>query len=214
MQVVAEHPSEIMRDQYLMVVADRCRVDPQQLRSGAWNSWGDSARGSGAKSGSTGRARVGGRGAAAPPGQPPASGPEFEALRLLVHRPEVIAGRLHPVLFDSDLAARAYLAHGVASDLHDAIAGADPEVADLLQRLAVEDADEDVDDVVIRLIERAGQRALADLERDARAASLPQDYGAVIAWLKLALAEILGGHGGRDGESVLVAWLVSRFEVA
>jgi hypothetical protein len=143
-----------------------------------------------------------------------ASGPELEALRLLVHRPEVIEERLRQVFFDGDLASRAYLARASAPDLHDAIAGADPEVADLLQRLAVEDADEDVDEVVIRLIERAGARALADLERDARNADRPQDYGAVIAWLKLALEDVRSGQSGQGDESPLVGWLVSRFEVS
>ncbi len=130
-----------------------------------------------------------------------------------MHRPDAIEGRLHQVFFEGDLSARAYLARAGAGSLHDAIAGADPEVADLLQRLAVEDADEDVDEVVIRLIERAGGRALADLERDARRSSRPQDYGAVIAWLKLALEDVRNGQSGQDGESPLVAWLVSRFEV-
>ncbi|MDQ6617840.1 MAG: DNA primase [Actinomycetota bacterium] len=233
MEVVAEHPSEIVRDQYLMVVADRCRVDPQQLRSGAWKTWGNGTGGMGASgagpgtrsgTGPTPGGQAGANGGRGPlagrpvgaggPGRGVASGPELEALRLLVHRPEAIAGRLHHVFFDGDLAARAYLARAGASTLHDSIAGADPEVADLLQRLAVEDADEDVDEVVIRLIERAGGRALADLERDARRSSRPQDYGAVIAWLKLALEDVRNAQSGQVGESPLVGWLVSRFEVA
>jgi hypothetical protein len=143
-----------------------------------------------------------------------ASGPELEALRLLVHRPEEIAGRLHQVFFDGDLAARAYLARAGAATLHAAIAGADPDVADLLQQLAVEDSDDDVDEVVIRLIERAGARALAELERDARGSSRPQDYGAVMAWLKLALEDVRSTQSGQDDASALVGWLVSRFEVA
>ncbi len=47
MEVVAEHPSEIVRDQYLMVVADRCRVDPQQLRVGGLEELGKWRRGGG-----------------------------------------------------------------------------------------------------------------------------------------------------------------------
>jgi DNA primase len=238
MEVVAEHPNELVRDQYLMTVADYCRIDPQQLRSGSWRSWGNGPAGAGpgGKRGTAGRGgsasagggsagATGGTGRGGPGGsvrRPGAaagangavSGPELEALRLLVHRPEEIQGRLVPVFFDGDLAIRAYLARAGAANLHDAIAGADPGVADLLQRLAVEDADEDVDEVVIRLIERAGARALADLEHDARRSSRPQDYGAVIAWLKLALEQIRSGQSGQDAGESLVAWLVSRFEVA
>jgi DNA primase len=232
MEVVAEHPSEIVRDQYLMVVADRCRVDPQQLRTGAWKTWGKGVGGAavsgaggagragsgsagGAGSGANaGRAPVAGRSALAAAGRGVASGPELEALRLLVHRPEAIAEQLHLVFFDGDLAARAYLSLAGVATLHDAVAGADPDVADLLQRLAVEDADDDVDEVVVRLIERAGARALADLERDARGSSRPQDYGAVMAWLKLALEEVRSAQSGQGDASALVGWLVSRFEVA
>ena len=32
MAMVAEHPNELVRDQYLMQVADRCRVEPDRLR--------------------------------------------------------------------------------------------------------------------------------------------------------------------------------------
>jgi DNA primase len=213
MELVAEHPSSLVRDQYLMVVADRCRVDPEQLRSGVWRSWNNGAPSSaaGVAGGAARAARV------RPPGssnEPRPSGPEWEALRLLVHRPEAIALRLRPIFFDEELSARAYLALEAFPSLHDAIAGADPDVADLLSRLAVEDGDDDVDEVVIRLIERAGRRALTDLERDARSAPRPEDYSAAIGWLKHALEGLRGGQSGQDGETLLVAWLVSRFEAA
>lgn len=151
-----------------------------------------------------------GRPAAVRASQPSVTGPELEALRLLVHRPDDMLGRLHAVFFEGDLAARAYQARAEAASLHDAVAGSDPEVADLLQRLAVDDADEDADEVVIRLIERSGARALAELERDARQSSRPQDYGAVIAWLKLALERLRGGQFDQDDMASLVAWLVSH----
>ncbi|HEX3424878.1 MAG TPA: DNA primase [Acidimicrobiales bacterium] len=210
MEVVAEHPSELVRDQYLMVVADRCRVDPQQLRAGAWRSWGKVPAGASPRGAAVPAGGSAGRPAAARAAQPPVGGPELEALRLLVHRPDDMLGQLHPVFFEGDLAARAYQARAEAASLHDAVAHADPEVADLLQRLAVDDADEDVEEVVIRLIERAGARALAELERDARQSSRPQDYGAVIAWLKLALERLRGGQFGQDDMASLVAWLVSH----
>jgi hypothetical protein len=143
-----------------------------------------------------------------------AAGPELEALRLAVHRPESVVDRLQPVLFDDDLCLAAYRALAAASTLHDAIAGADPEVADLLQRVAVEDTDEDVDDVIIRLIERAGARAIRELELDARGSAVPEDYGRVIGWLKLALEDLRNGQTCRDAEARLVPWLVSHAEVA
>jgi predicted transcriptional regulator len=130
-----------------------------------------------------------------------------------VHQPEAISGRLSEALFEGELSARAYRARTGASSLYEAIAGADPDVADLLQRFAVEDANEDVDAVMIELIDRAARRVISELEREARQSSQPLDYGAVVSWLKLALEDVRNGQSPQDGESALVAWLVSRFEV-
>src|SRR5690606_29316471 len=33
LDVVREHPSDLVRDQYVMAIADRCRIDPDQLRA-------------------------------------------------------------------------------------------------------------------------------------------------------------------------------------
>src|SRR5260370_23916646 len=77
-----------------------------------------------------------------------------------------------------------------ASTLHEAIGSADPDVAQLLQRLAVEEAGEDIDDVLARLIDRAAQRALLELQREARAASVPEEYAGVVSWLKLTLEQL------------------------
>ena len=44
MAVVAEHPNELVRDQYLMQVADRCRVDPDRLRAGELGRAGRAGR--------------------------------------------------------------------------------------------------------------------------------------------------------------------------
>ena len=88
MAVVDEHPNELVRDQYLMQVADRCRVEPDRLRQHGWPS--RRARPSRAPGPAASRpvparrpwSRRAWRRAVA------VSGPEFEALRLAVHRPE------------------------------------------------------------------------------------------------------------------------------
>ena len=53
--------------------------------------------------------------------------------------------------------------------LHDAIEQAPPGVADLLAQLAVADSEEDPDDVLRRLLDRAASAELAQLRRHARA---------------------------------------------
>jgi DNA primase len=199
MAVIAEHPNELVRDQYLMEVADRCRIEPERLRSGNWRKPPEATRET----------------ADAPARSPvQRAGSEVEALRLAVHRPEAVGERLDDVLFDDDLHRAAFGALVSASTLHDAIAGADPDVAALLQRLAVEDTEEDADDVIIRLLERAGSRALADLQLEARSSAAPEQYGTIIAWLKIALEELRNPQSSRASEARLIPWLVARTEGA
>jgi DNA primase len=199
MAVISEHPNELVRDQYLMEVADRCRIEPERLRSGKWRKPPEATRET----------------ADAPARSPvQRAGSEVEALRLAVHRPEAVGERLDDVLFDDDLHRAAFGALVSASTLHDAIAGADPDVAALLQRLAVEDTEEDADDVIIRLLERAGSRALADLQLEARSSAAPEQYGTIIAWLKIALEELRNPQSSRASEARLIPWLVARTEGA
>jgi DNA primase len=222
MALVSEHPNDLVRDQYLMQVADRCRVQPDRLRQ-----LGDATlgrRGSAAGPGSSG----------ARPGLPPTangsaldradwfepvavSGPELEALRLAVHRPEEVASRLERNLFAHPLAGAAFDALSAASTFHAAVEAADPQAGELLQRLAVEESDADPDDIMIRLVERATQRALRDLQAEMRQAdSAGQvEFAPTIAWLKLALETMRSDDVSRkdaaaDAEERLVGWLVAR----
>ena len=194
--VIREHPSELVRDQYLMEVADRCRMDADRLRQAviAPPPAGGASR----------------RPPSTPPGRDP-GGPELEALRLVVHRRDEVAGRLHALLFVDERNQAAFQALATAPTVHDAIAGADPEAAHLLQRLAVEEASADVDDVLAQLLRRAVARAVAALEADARAA--PEQALAVAAamgWLKVTVEDL----PDPDAADRLVDWLVRWGEEA
>ncbi|MGQ0522020.1 MAG: DNA primase [Actinomycetota bacterium] len=192
--VIAEHPNELVRDQYLMQVADRCRVDADRLRATPPRGRNPPA------------ARR-----SAPASRRDVGGPEVEALRLAVHRKDEVVPRLHAVLFGDERALAAFSALAAAPTVHEAIAVADPEAADLLQRLAVEETSAEPDDVVARLVDRAAHRALAELEAEARAA--PDDALAVaetVAWLQLTLADL----PDPEASGRLVAWLVQWGEEA
>jgi DNA primase len=212
MEVVAEHPVAMVRDQYLMLVADRCRVDPDRLRAGDWQQPASSS----SASGSSGAVRAGaGRPVAPiPAADRPSVSAELEALRLAIHRPESVAERLEESLFAEELHRSAFRALASATTLHEAIESADPDTADLLARLAAGDSEVDADDVMIRLLERAGSRALDELHREARSSAAPQEYAAVIGWLKLALEELRSPQSGREAEARLVPWLLDRSEEA
>ena len=216
--MVSEHPNELVRDQYLMQVADRCRVEPTRLRQlaagGAASPGhrGDDRRSAGP---APSRQAVDGGG----PAPVAVGGAELEALRLAVHRPEEVADRLELALFAHPLARACFEALSAATTLHDAIEAADPQAADLLQQVAVQDAETDVDDVMVRLVERAGQRAVASLQAEMRQAEPSQQagFGPTVAWCKLTLEALRGEEtGGRasalEAERRLVGWLVARDE--
>jgi DNA primase len=211
MALIAGHPNELVRDQYLMEVADRCRVDPDRLRSSSRQGLASFGRGT---AGSSPAARL-------DPEVPPVmrSGPELEALRLAVHRPEEVAVRLERALFSHPLAQVAFDSLSSATTLHQAIQGADPQTADLLQRLAVEESAADLDDVMILLVSRAGQRELGELQAEMRQAPAEDfaSYSSTIAWVKIALEAMRDDDVAHraailEAEERLVGWIVARDE--
>ena len=200
MTAIAEHPNPLVRDQYVMQVADRCRLDPERLRelSGTFRP----APRSGEQAPRAGAIR-----------QDERRGPEIEVLRLAVHRPEDVATRLEEVLFEDELCLAAYRALVGATRLHEAIEAADPAAATLLQRLAVEDTDAEADDVVARLVDRAVSRRLAELQSEARVDSEHfAELASVTEYLKRGMEELLDPETRVEAAERLVAWLTERVE--
>lgn len=141
----------------------------------------------------------------------------MEALRLAVHRRETMIDRLRTPLFAHALAASAFTALRESAGVHEAIESSDPQTADLLQRLAVDETDADPDDVAVRLVERAVQKELRELQAEMRQAPPEHQaaYAPTIAWLKMGLErmradDISQREASLEAEERLVAWLVSR----
>jgi DNA primase len=197
--VIAEHPNDLVRDQYLMKVAGPTRVNEEQLRDHLTKVLRGDRR--------SGLVVV-------PPRRSTLVGPEIEALRLAVHRPDEVAHRLEGVLFADEVHLAAFDALCAAATLDEAIASARPEAAALLQRLAVEEADADVDDVVRLLVANAAQRRLTALQAEARGAEDPTSYSPTIAWLKLTTEQLWDDATSVGAAEQLVAWLVRFGEEA
>ncbi|MGI8756610.1 MAG: DNA primase [Acidimicrobiales bacterium] len=195
---IAEHPSEFVRDQYVMAVADRCRLEPQRLRNAI-------------RSGSV-RPRV--RVDFERPAERRGETPGTNALRLAIAQPREVLPLLHEVLFD-DEQQRAALRVLVEADgdLHRATEQADPLVEALLSRLAVEESDAEPVDVR-RLLLR--ERSLAELHAVEVASRASDDFAAnaqLIGWLQNRIATIASdAPPDPDGEAELLAWLVGRRE--
>jgi DNA primase len=205
--VVAEHPSDLVRDQYVMRVADRTRIDPARLRERLERI----VRGSAGPPVEVERPRVrrGGRDSAFGHAAGSAFGhaavprAEMEVLRIAVHCPDEVAHRLHETLFDGGVARRAYLALARADTLQDAIAEADEtgdqELDVLLHRLAVEEPKSESD------------LALAALVRIAVERRMPHDPE-TLRWLKPTLDELSESSSQPAAIDRLVRWLGDRFQ--
>ncbi len=120
---------------------------------------------------------------------------------------------MHESLFDDELYLAAYRALQETASLHDAIEAADAGAAELLQRLAVEETEADPRDVVALLALSRLKSLVTELENEGRHAAAPEDYAAVLGWLKMVGEDL---HPDRDlptrvdATSRLVAWLADR----
>jgi DNA primase len=229
---VAEHPDDLVRDQYVMQLADRCRLDPARLRERL-----DHLRANPPAERPTRRTRPrdeppprdypeedgeliapagGGSGSALAAALRP--GPGLEALKFAVHKPEEVGDRVHAVLFTDRVQRQAFVALLESDSVHEAVESASPEVASLLRRVIVEepmagdpDLGDPVDSVVAVLLRGASRRALAEVEIESRVGEDSwQARAAETVQVRLWLDELEESPSGRDAADRLVAWLVER----
>lgn len=190
LSVVVEHPNDLVRDQYLMQVADRCRVDVARLRDRMRSGnvkrrpppEEPRRRPRSADDGDPGPREPGADDdpGPRPPGDGPRtatndadrrSSPAVEVLRLAVNRPEAVIDWLDAALFDEGLHLDAYRALIDSATIHEAIDSAPPDVSALLSKLAVEEPVDDAMDPVLLLIRSVGLRHLS-IERSKAAPDL------------------------------------------
>ena len=204
LDVIREHPDPLVRDQYVMAVADRVRVDPERLREQLAHAPApaeDADR--------RGRPR-----AAAAPGEAPPQvrdGVETEALRLVITGAIGVDDGVRPELFRPGPVRDAFetlLRSG--GDVVAAVEESSPAGADLLARLAAEEPTAEADDIRIRLAEAAGERALRGLDREARQSDDPLGYTPILSWLKLRLDDLRGDVPSMDAVDELLAWLAEQ----
>jgi DNA primase len=162
-EVLRDHPNELVRDAYLMKLADHCRVDASQLR--------EQLRRAPRRRVDTGRvapnAGAAGSGRRATAGHPA----EREALILLVHRRDDMAPWLDDSLFvdDRHLAVSwALLAEPDAGSALALLRERDPGAAEILAEVAVQDSEAEPDDVGALLLGAAVERRIRELEAASR----------------------------------------------
>jgi DNA primase len=204
LDVVAEHPSPLVRDQYVMQIADACRFEAEQLREQLRNP-----RPKVATPAKPATPRDG-RGEDPPERARIRTGAEIEALRMMVQRPTELSAELGPWLFTEGPVRRAYEALAETGSLHVAIDDSDPAVADLLRRLSVEESTAEADDVLVRLVESAVTGVVARMENEARTADDPLEYEPAMRWLKLNLDDLRGDEPAMDALGQLLDWLAEH----
>ncbi len=218
--VIAEHPSDLVRDQYLQEVADKCRVEIDALRPKVL-----AAR-------RAGPVREEPRDAVATPTAPErapdfmAYRPGVEALRRLLRDPDLIGGRLTSAMFLDSIQRSAFeaLESGelLVRVIDDLERRGEEWPAMLLTMLSVEDtsisnltpsAEESaIDELVAQLLRNAGQEGLNDINRQIRDGSITAESGlSVIRDVRHRL-DLLGSPQQIEIEEDLRLWLASLEE--
>lgn len=166
--VIAEHPSDFVRDQYVMRVASACHLEPDLVRgrlSEQRRRGGPAIR---LASGPTRRERNGADREAEVPAvdrfaaaqrHPELARTSEEALALLVQAPDEISDLLTIGCFLDPVFAETFRRVTESADVHAALVDAPPEVADLIARSAVAELSDPLA-VLVRLVDQAASTRL------------------------------------------------------
>jgi DNA primase len=210
--VISEHPSELVRDQYVMEVADRLRLESSTLRNRVSEA-----------------ARSGVRVIANEPREEtttpmvrefsPQPRPGLEALRLCIHFPSDVRTRLISEYFINETQREIF--EGIISDrplsevVDDLERRGEVEAAHVLSQLVVDELDrdytgEDVTAVISQLLRSAVGEALKNVERELRDGTMAPDLAMVtIRDVKERLA-LLESTRSEEVEQNLRQWLLGR----
>jgi len=214
MAVLAEHPSELVRDQYVMQVADRLRLESATLRPRV----AEMAR-SGVKR------EIPNSPSSEGPGPPerqeigPMPRPGLEALRLCVHFPHDVKHRLIGAYFVNDVQREIFGGLETEQPISDVIdelqRHGDDAAAHVLSRLVVDELDreytaDDVTAVIAQLVRSAVSEELKNVDRELRQGRIAPDIAmATIRDVKERM-ELLGTNQGDQAEQDLRTWLQER----
>jgi DNA primase len=135
--MVAEHPSELVRDQYAVQLAERLDLAVDGVRAQIGRALDGEQRAR-----PTRNAPPDERGPAQPTAPTGAERRELDVLRWAIHEPGLVEGWLDAALFLDPTTRAVYQLLVDHSDLHDAIDAAEGESRRVLERLAVEEPDE------------------------------------------------------------------------
>lgn len=156
LQLVAEHPNALVRDQYVMTIADRCRMDADRLREMVRNP-----------------KRRGAPVAEAPTVPAPQQGSdnvEDQAIQLMIGDEHDVSRLFSESLFVTPMRREIFTAVRDAPSVREAVDMLGSDESNLLIELAASsDDDLDASAVASRLLGKAADRLAMQLEAEARA---------------------------------------------
>ena len=146
--IVAEHPSDLVRDQYVMKLAGELDIDADRLREAVSKATGRPR----AQAPAPRRPQVehDDESSAPAPRARPIDRRETDLLRWAIHEPELVVDWLEPYLFTDPVARDAFEQVASAASIHDALDASEGQVREVLERLAVEDTIADDEPATLR----------------------------------------------------------------
>jgi DNA primase len=211
--IVAEHPSDLVRDQYVMQLSDRLGIGADRLRDAVTR-----ATNAPRKADAPSRRRVEHEpehddGAPPPEPERPVARREVDLLRWAIHEPRLVADWLDEALFLDPVAREAFELLISCHDFDAAVDAAHGPVRSLLERLAVEEAMDDGEPetlqarLMVNAVELVAKRALATMLRD------DDDRGSDVKHELDTLAhgrEVGDWESAREAATRLVGWVVQE----
>ncbi len=207
LRVLAEHPSDLVRDQYLLKVADTLRLDLATLRPRVGELVRDPTQ----------RIRVAER-PLAPRASEPLPRPGLEALRLVIHFPQDVRDRFVAQYFVNEVQREIFCGltsgQGVSEVIDQLRRRGEDGAAEVLSELAVDELDreytvDDVAAVVAQLLRAAAGVQLRELDRQLRNAEVPPEVAmATVRDVKERLA-LLDTAQHEAAEADLREWLIA-----
>lgn len=196
--LIGEHPNVLVRDQYVMTIADRCRMDPDRLREMIRNP----------------RQRRGSRVQQAPAVAMPQKGSdhiEDQAIRLLIDGEEAAENILFESLFVTPMRREIYNAVREAPSVREAVDMLGSDEGGLLIELAASTDDElDAQAVLSRLVGLAADRLASDLEAEMRAGGAVQELNPDVKYLRQWVVDLREPSTDLKELSPLADWISLR----
>ena len=211
--VLAEHPNDLVRDQYVLQVADRLRLDVAALRPKVAEAVKSGVRKFIDNEPSSDEEQQ----RRAP--MSPMPRPGLEALRLVVHGQQSMKDRFVAHYFVNEIQREIFEGISSGQPLSDVIdklnQQCEEEAAQVLSEIVVSELDREYEDrevssVVAQLLRAATSEALKNVERELREGTIATDVAmATIRDVKIRV-DLLGGPLGSEAEQDLRTWLEER----